>query len=74
MTANDTPKWHAVAATYPRYELRHGAEVLTMVRYSSSDGLWTAPRTGGFHTAEGAMRWEEMRLRMPTCPVAEVQP
>lgn len=72
MTANDTPKWHAVAATYPRYELRYDSEVLAVVRYSPSDGLWTAPRTGGFHTAERAMRWEEMRLNLPTCPVAEV--
>lgn len=71
-TPEVSPKWYAVAATYPRYELRHGAEVLTVVRYSPSDGMWTAPRTGGFHTAEGAMRWEEMRLNLPTCPVAEV--
>lgn len=70
---SDTATWHSVGKVTPRYELRSSTDVLTVVSYSRSDGMWSTARTGGFIRFLDAKRWEEMRLKLPDCPIVEVQ-
>ena len=69
----DELKWCAKGRFATRYELRCGDTQLTTVSYSRKYGVWSTDRNGGFISARDARRWEEMRLKLPECPVVEAQ-